>query len=76
MDQYARTRAAQEKMEADGAKDVKPYYDGFHTAWPGGLLMAHAILTGLHAPALVSERKDGISVTSGGNPHANASISE
>lgn len=54
VDQYAITRAAVEKMETDNAKEVKPYYDGFHTASPGGLLMAHAILTGLKAPALVS----------------------
>lgn len=54
VDQYAVTRAGLEKMEAAEAKDVKPYYDGFHTASPGGLFMAHAILTGLKAPALVS----------------------
>lgn len=54
-DQYAITRAAVEKMEADNATKVVPYYDGFHTASPGGLLMAHAILTGLHAPAAVSD---------------------
>ena len=55
VDQYAITRAALEKMEADGATAVKPFGDGFHTASPGGLFMAHAILTGLHAPALVSQ---------------------
>lgn len=55
VDQYAITRAAVEKMEADKAEKVIPYYDGFHTASPGGLLMSHAILTGLKAPALVSE---------------------
>ncbi len=57
VDQYAITRAATDKMEADDpmAKVAKPYYDGFHTSPPGGMLMAHAILTGLHAPALVSE---------------------
>lgn len=57
VDQYAITREALAKMEADDpeAKKVKPFGDGFHTAPPGGLLMAHAILTGLHAPALVSD---------------------
>jgi lysophospholipase L1-like esterase len=57
VDQYAITRAATEKMEIDDpmAKKAVPYPDGFHTASPGGLLMAHAILTGLHAPALVSD---------------------
>ena len=54
VDQYAVTRTAVEKMEADKADKVVPYPDGFHTASPGGLLMAHAILTGLHAPATVS----------------------
>ena len=57
VDQYAITRAATDKMEADDpeAKKAKPYYDGFHTSPPGGMLMAHAILTGLHAPAVVSD---------------------
>ncbi|OWK41071.1 SGNH/GDSL hydrolase family protein [Fimbriiglobus ruber] len=57
VDQYATTRAALEKMEADDpqAKVAKPFGDGFHTSKPGGLLMAHAILTGLQAPALVSD---------------------
>lgn len=54
-DQYAVTRAALEKMETDGAAKVIPFGDGFHTASPGGLFMAHAILTGLQAPALVSD---------------------
>lgn len=56
VDQYAVTRSALEKMEADDpmAKTAKPFGDGFHTSSPGGLLMAHAILTGLRAPALVS----------------------
>lgn len=54
-DQYAITRAALEKMEADKADNVKPFGDGFHTSSPGGLFMAHAILTSLHAPARVSE---------------------
>jgi lysophospholipase L1-like esterase len=57
VDQYAITRAATDKMEVDDptAKKAVPYYDGFHTSPPGGLLMAHAILTGLHAPAVVSD---------------------
>ena len=57
VDQYAITRAATDRMEQDDpmAKKAVPYYDGFHTSPPGGLLMAHAILTGLHAPALVSD---------------------
>jgi lysophospholipase L1-like esterase len=56
VDQYAITRAAQERMEQDDpqAKTAVPYYDGFHTSPPGGMLMAHAILTGLKAPAAVS----------------------
>jgi lysophospholipase L1-like esterase len=55
VDQYAVTRAALEKMERDHADKVVPFGDGFHTASPGGLLMAHAILTGLGAPARVSD---------------------
>ena len=55
VDQYAVTRTALEKMEADGAKNVIPFGDGFHTAPSGGLFMAHAILVGMHAPALVSD---------------------
>lgn len=54
VDQYGVTRKALEKMEADGAK-VIPFGDGFHTSSNGGLFMAHAILTGLGAPALVSD---------------------
>jgi lysophospholipase L1-like esterase len=55
-DQYAVTRAALDKMAKDDplAEKAKPYYDGFHTSPPGGLLMAHAILTQLKAPAMVS----------------------
>ena len=53
-DQYAITRSALERMQSEGATKVVPFGDGFHTASPGGLLMAHAILTGLHAPPLVS----------------------
>jgi lysophospholipase L1-like esterase len=55
VDQYAVTRAALAKMEQDKADQVVPFGDGFHTASPGGLFMAHAILTGLGAPAAVSE---------------------
>jgi lysophospholipase L1-like esterase len=54
VDQYAVTRKALAKMEADGSK-VIPFGDGFHTSSNGGLLMAHAILTGLNAPATVSD---------------------
>ena len=54
VDQYAVTRRAIEKMQSDGATKVVPFGDGFHTAPSGGLLMAHSILVGLHAPALVS----------------------
>lgn len=59
VDQYAVTRAATERMEKDDpmAQKAVPYPDGFHTASPGGLLMAHAILTGLNAPAMVSDVK-------------------
>jgi lysophospholipase L1-like esterase len=55
-DQYGVTRAAVEAMTKDDpkAEKAKPYYDGFHTSPPGGLLMAHAILTQLKAPAVVS----------------------
>ncbi|MEO2088605.1 MAG: GDSL-type esterase/lipase family protein [Gemmataceae bacterium] len=64
-DQYAVTRTAIEAMTKDDpkAETAKPYYDGFHTAPPGGLLMAHAILTELKAPALVSHV--GVAVGSG-----------
>jgi lysophospholipase L1-like esterase len=57
VDQYATTRSALEKMAADDpeARKAKPFGDGFHTASPGGLLMAHAILTGLNAPAVVTD---------------------
>jgi len=57
VDQYALTRDALERMEKDdpAANKVRPFGDGFHTSSPGGLLMAHAILTGLKAPALVSD---------------------
>lgn len=56
VDQYAKTRAGLEAIAKDDPeyKKIKPYYDGFHTSPGGGLQMAHAILSGLHAPALVS----------------------
>ena len=56
VDQYGITRAELEAMAKDDptAQKAKPFGDGFHTSSPGGLLMAHAILTGLKAPALVS----------------------
>jgi lysophospholipase L1-like esterase len=65
VDQYTVTRTALEKMEADKADSVVPFGDGFHTASSGGLLMAHSILTGLDAPAAVSD----VSIT-GGKPSA------
>lgn len=57
VDQYAATRKALEVMEKNDptAKTVRPFGDGVHTSPAGGLLMAHAILTGLKAPALVSD---------------------
>lgn len=54
VDQYAVTRKILEKIAADQA-GVHPFPDGVHTNGPGGLLMAHTILTGLKAPALVSD---------------------
>lgn len=68
VDQYGATRAALEKMEADKADSVIPYYDGFHTSPPGGLLMAHAILTGLGSPAVVSSA----AITVGDQPQVKA----
>lgn len=64
VDQYAVTRAALERMEADKADKVIPFGDGFHTSSNGGLFMAHAILTGLKAERLVSHV--GIDVSSFG----------
>ena len=55
VDQYAITRSELEHMERDEAKTVIPFGDGFHTSPNGGLMMAHAILTGLKAPATVSD---------------------
>ncbi len=54
VDQYAVTRRVLEKIAADDAK-VHPFPDGVHTNGAGGLLMAHTILTGLKAPAVVSK---------------------
>jgi lysophospholipase L1-like esterase len=57
VDQYAVTRAVLEKAEQTDpkAQKVNPFPDGVHTSPSGGLLMAHTILTGLHAPAKVSD---------------------
>ncbi len=55
VDQYAITRTSLEKMAADKADQAVPFPDGFHTGPSGGLFMAHAILTGLKAPAVVSD---------------------
>jgi len=56
-DQYAVTRAEIEAMMKDEPKadKIKPFGDGFHTSPPGALIMAHAILTQLKAPAVVSQ---------------------
>jgi len=54
VDQYAVTRAVLEKLESAKA-NVKPFPDGVHTSSAAGLLMAHTILVGLHAPALISD---------------------
>jgi lysophospholipase L1-like esterase len=54
VDQYAITRKALLRMAADNAS-VHPFPDGVHTNGAGGLLMAHTILVGLHAPAVVSD---------------------
>ena len=55
VDQYAITRSELERMEREEAKTVIPFGDGFHTSPNGGMMMAHAILTGLKAPAMVSD---------------------
>jgi lysophospholipase L1-like esterase len=54
VDQYAVTRKVLEKIAVDEA-NVHPFPDGVHTNGPGGLLMAHTILVGLKAPAVVSD---------------------
>ncbi len=58
-DQYTITRVATDAMEKDDPKaaKAKPYYDGFHTSPPGGLLMAGIILKELNAPSVVSSAK-------------------
>src|SRR5262249_35855509 len=56
VDQYAVTRKVLEKLAEDKAA-VKPFPDGVHTDPAGGLLMAHTILTGFKAPALVINRE-------------------
>ena len=53
VDQYAVTRKVVEKLAAEESP-VQVFPDGIHTNPAGGLLMAHTILTGLHAPAEVS----------------------
>ncbi len=74
VDQYAVTRAALEKMTAadPDAKTVNPFPDGVHTSGQGGLLMAHTILVGLHAPAVVSEVS--IDAKDGGAKAENCSV--
>jgi lysophospholipase L1-like esterase len=55
VDQYAVTRAIMDKIAADKSP-VKAFPGGgVHTGPAGGLLMAHTILVGLHAPAVVSD---------------------
>jgi lysophospholipase L1-like esterase len=54
VDQYAVTREILEKIGADNA-EFKAFPDGVHTSPAGALLMAHTILVGLHAPAIVSD---------------------
>ena len=54
VDQYAVTRKVLETMAEDNSK-VHPFPDAVHTNGAGGLLMAHTILVGLHAPAVVSD---------------------
>ena len=55
VDQYAVTRAVMEKIAADNVP-VKAFPGGgVHTGPAGALLMAHTILVGLNAPALVSD---------------------
>jgi lysophospholipase L1-like esterase len=53
VDQYAVTRKVLARIHEDDA-EVNPFPDGVHTSPAGGLLMAHTILVGLDAPALVS----------------------
>ncbi len=53
VDQYAVTRATLDKMAADNAPVQA--FDPVHTGPAGALLMAHTILVGLKAPAVVSD---------------------
>jgi lysophospholipase L1-like esterase len=68
VDQYAVTRAILEKMQTEDPKGmmVKPFPDAVHTNGQGGLLMAHTILTGLNAPAAVSDVSIGLDANGGG----------
>jgi lysophospholipase L1-like esterase len=54
VDQYAVTRQVLEKMAADNAS-IHAFPDAVHTNPAGGLLMAHTILAGLKAPAVVTD---------------------
>ncbi len=56
-DQYTMTRKEFEMIEKANLPKVRPFGDGFHTSPPGGIMMAHSILTLLNAPALVSSVK-------------------
>ncbi len=66
VDQYAVTRATLEKLIAEKADKVDPFPDSVHTDSDGGLLMAYVILTGLNAPAVVSDA----AIASGGDVEA------
>ncbi len=67
-DQYAVTRAALARMETDDpmVKKANPFPDAVHTSGQGGLLMAHAILTQLHAPDVISDVSIGLDADGGG----------
>jgi lysophospholipase L1-like esterase len=65
VDQYAVTRKVLDKIAEDNAT-VHPFPDGVHTNGAGGLLMAHTILVGLKAPAVVSTVA--IDATAGADP--------
>jgi hypothetical protein len=54
VDQYAVTRTVLEKIATDKT-EMKPFPDAVHTGQAGALLMAHTILVGIKAPALVSD---------------------
>src|SRR5262249_50811479 len=53
-DQFHPAWEVLKKMTADNAK-FRCFPDSVHTNGPGGLLMAHSILTAMRAPALVSD---------------------